>query len=128
MGIPNPIEHVLGIRFVVSSSNFKESIRFYGETLGLKEISSSSELIRYNIGGMILDIIPRTIKKEKQNQLAISLSDPHILFEVDPARYEQIKWLLIREDITLLELSDLEGRNKMFFKDPDGNLNAILSG
>ncbi|SDI34654.1 hypothetical protein [Paenibacillus naphthalenovorans] len=128
MSFPNPMDPILGIRFVVSSSNLRESVKFYGETLGLKEVFSGSEFTRYDIGGMILDIIPGAIKKEKQNQLAISLSDPHLVFEVDPQRYERMKWLLIREDITLLELSDLEGRNKMFFKDPDGNLNAILSG
>ncbi len=65
MSFPNPMDPILGIRVVVSSSNLRESVKFYGETLGLKEISSGSEFTRYDIGGMILDIIPGAIKKRE---------------------------------------------------------------
>ena len=127
MGSAEEIGQIRGIHYVISSSDISASIKFYQETLGFQEIFRKPDFVRYSIWGTFLDVTHRAVTKENQNLSVNSLNEPHIALEVDHNQYNHMKWLLARKDVTLLELSDSEGKNKMFFQDPDGNLIAIIT-
>lgn len=87
--------------------------RFYSETLELKEISGN-----HPGGPMWFSIadIELHIREEKDHPVN---SGRHPAFEV--ANLEAAKQFLIKKQITVTFSSDINGRDRCFFRDPWGN-------
>ena len=108
----------------------EKTVDFYSGVLGLNKIWEDEERARYRCGDVFIDLIPDPVNAGKSiNKSVILPSEDELLFEVeDMAAYEQLKWSLVQEDITLLEVFCSTSKNKkVLCKDPDGHTIAITT-
>ncbi|WP_312336202.1 VOC family protein [Sphingobacterium sp.] len=104
------VDHIL----ITIPPGSKEAARaFYGQVLQLKEIKGNhpNGAIWYEIGNIQLHI------REEEGHKADS--DRHPAFEVNdlPAAKKFLK----KDDISISYSSEIEGRERCFFRDPFGN-------
>lgn len=107
-----------------------ETLAFYRETLGLREVAGWRDGTAFRLGASVLLLFDRKLLAQNDSPVARHGSSGvgHVCFVAETSRYDELRDRLSREGIAIEHDHDWgEGRRSFYFRDPAGNLLEVAS-
>jgi catechol 2,3-dioxygenase-like lactoylglutathione lyase family enzyme len=130
MGPRDELTGILETALSFDHADAEETLAFYRETLGLREVSGWREGTVFRLGSGVLLLFDRELLAENDSPVAQHGSSGigHICFLATPESYDSMRERLVEAGVAIEHDHEWpEERRSFYFRDPAGNLLEVAS-